>query len=547
MADRKALVERINKNFVALKKRRAPFEPVIDELFANFLPRLSPLNNDNAEGENRSQKLLNQTPMESLKIASAGYQGWLFPRSQPWDKINFENEDIAQLPEARKYCQALEKYVNGELRRGGFYKQAAEWTDIGLGVCTTIMFVGENKKKSVTKYLTLHPKECYLAFDSEGEPDTLYREYPVTGRQILQEWPKAELSDKARETLEKGEYEKFKVLWAVGPRTDRDFNKIDTENKPFYSVYLLKDIGDEVLDISGFDDFPFVVWRPRTTTDEDMGRGPGWDQLSTAKRLQAVSRSSTKGIQLGIQSPLQVPADMIDSLDLTPWGINPYKGELKQIRPILSSVAIEPALKKEADLEQQIRDGFDNAFFMMMMANRKGDRTATEIYEMAGERSVVMGTMVGSCEDSLSRIIDLTLKNGKTYGRLPQIPASLANKPTAQLKYEFIGPLANLQRRYHGQQATMQTLAQAAIILKMDPQSGFVVNFQKTMRKFLDASGFDADCINDDKTVQEKIAAAAKAQQTAMMMEMMEKMGKAAPALQGMSANQEEGAEARSA
>ncbi len=544
MADKKALVEKIKKNHEAMKKRRRPYEPVIDELFANFLPRLSPLNNDHAQGENRTQKLLNQTPLEALKIASAGYQGWLYPRSQQFVKVIFESEDMNGIPEARRYCQALEKYAIGELRRGGFHKQAAEWTDIGLGACTTVMFVGENKKKGVTKYLTLHPKEVYLAFDSEGEADTLHREYPMTGRQILQEWPDAVLSEATKDRLHKGEYDNFKVLWAVGPRSDRAMSKVDAENMPFYSVYILLDCDDELVNEGGFPDFPFAIWRPRTTTDEDLGRGPGWDMLSTAKRLQAVSRSVTKGIQLGIQPPLNVPMEQLDSLDLTPWGLNPYKGELKQIRPIITEIAIEPAMKKEAELEQQIRDGFDNAFFLMMMANQKGDRTATEIWEMAGERSVVMGTMVGSCEDAISRIIDLTLKNGKTYGRIPPVPESLQSRPDAQLKYEFIGPLANLARRYHGQQATMQTLTQAAAIMKMDPSSVFIVDFLKTMRKFLDASGFDADCIRDDKQVKELIAQDAKAKQAAMMMEMMEKMGKMAPALQGM-AGAKEGGEAK--
>lgn len=547
MADKKVLVEKIKKNHEARKKRRKPYEPVIDELFANFLPRLSPLNNDNAQGENRAGKLLNHTPLEALKIASAGYQGWLFPRSQQFVKIIFENDDVNGFPEARQYCQKLEKYVIGELRRGAFYKQAAEWSDIGLGICTAVMFTGENEKKGVTKYLTLHPKEVYLGFDSEGDPDTLDREYFMTGRQILQKWPKAELTEDTKKKLEDGENENFKILWSVGPRTDRDLEKIDAQNMPFYSVYILLDCKDELLNESGFPDFPFSVWMPRTTTDEDMGRGPGWDLLSTAKRLQAVSRSSTKGIQLGIQPPLNVPTDRLDALDLTPWGVNPYKGELKDIKPIITEIAIDPALKKEADLEQQIRDGFDNAFFLMMMANQKGDRTATEIWEMAGERSVVMGTIVGSCEDALSRIIDLTLKNGKTYGRLPPVPASLQNRPDAQLKYEFIGPLANLARRYHGQQATMQTLTQANAIIQMDPSSRFILNFQKTLRKFLDTSGFDAECINDDKTVQNLIAQDAKAKQAAMMMEMMEKMGKAAPALQGAMAGQAGGEEAKSA
>jgi hypothetical protein len=111
-------------------------------------------------------------------------------------------------------------------------------------------------------------------------------------------------------------------------------------------------------------------------------------------------------------------------------------------------------------------------------------------------------------------------------GRAPQIPASLEKYKTAKLKADLVGPLSMLQKRYHGQQATVQTLAQAAIILKIDGNARYVINGEKTMRKFLEAGGFDADSMNDDKTIAALKEAEAQAQKAALSMKFLETVGK---------------------
>jgi hypothetical protein len=522
------LLQEIKGNLDALEKRRLPYEATWDELFEMFLPRLSlTTQGKESEGEKRTKNIIDIKPQRCRRIASAGYQGWMFPRGQVWTRLNFETDQVSQLPDARKYCQELESCGYAELRKGGFYTAAGGWVDISLTMGTGILYVGENDTKTRCIYLAIHPKECYIAFGSDGEPDTLYRKYEMTGRQILQAWPKAPFTEAIKKKLEDSAYEKHQILWAVGPRTDRVYGMLDALNMAFYSVYVLED-ESLVLNEGGYEEFPFVIWRPQIMTDEDYGRSQGWDTLTTARRLQAIAKSSTKGSQLAIQSPLNVPKEMMDTLDLTPWGPNPYGAEVRKISPVLTGIDVKPAMTLEEKLHQQLDDGWDVPFFMMMMAmSGKADRTATEIYETAGERSVLMGPTVGGLEDCLLNVWDLTLMYAAKAGRAPRIPETLAKLKGANLKADLVGPLSMLQKRYHGQQATVQTLAQAAIILKIDGKARYVINTQKTMRKFLQAGGFDADCINDDKTIAALEQADAQAQKAAMSLQLLESLGKA--------------------
>jgi Bacteriophage head to tail connecting protein len=522
------LLQEIKGNLDALEKRRQPYEATWDELFQMFLPRLSlTTEGKESEGEKRTKNIVDMKPQRCRRIASAGYQGWMFPRGQVWARLGFESDEVSQLPDARKYCQQLERCGYAELRKGGFYTAGASWVDIALTMGTGPLYVGENDAKTRCTYLSMHPKECYVAFGADGKPDTLYRKYEMTGRQILQAWPKARIAEAIKTKLQDSAYEKQKMIWAVGPRSDRVYGMFDALNMPFYSVYILED-ESAVLNEGGYEAFPFVIWRPQMMTDEDYGRSQGWDTLTTAKRLQAVAKSSTKGSQLAIQSPLNVPSEMMDSLDLTPWGPNPYKSDVRKITPVLTGIDVKPAMTLEEKLHEQLDDGWDVPFFMMMMAmSGKADRTATEVYETAGERSVLMGPTVGSLEDCLLEVWDLTLMYAAKAGRAPRIPENLQKMKGANLKADLVGPLSMLQKRYHGQQATIQTLAQASIILKIDGNAKYVVNGEKTMRRFLEAGGFDAECINDDKRIAELKQADAAAQKAAMSMQLLESLGKA--------------------
>lgn len=534
-------LQEVKGNLEQLKKRRLPYEPTWDELFEMFLPRLSPVNasSSSSEGQKRTKAIIDTKPQRCRRIASSGYQGWMFPRGQVWTRLNFETEEVAQLPDARKYCQQLERAGYAELRRGGFYTGAVGWVDIGLAMGTGGLYVGENKSRTRCTYLAMHPKECYFAFDSDGEPDTCYREYEMTGRQILQEWPKANLPEVTKKKLEDAAYEKQKILWAVGPRTDRVAGMVDSQNMPFYSIYVLLN-EDVVLSEGGFEAFPVVVWRPQIMTDEDYGRSQGWDTLTIARRLQQVAKGSTKGSQLAIMSPLNVPKEMMETLDLTPWGPNPYGAEVRQIKPVLTGIDVKPAMTIEDKLHVQLEDGWDVPFFLAMMALAgKAGRTATEVYETAGERSVLMGPTVGGLEDCLLKVWDLTLMYAAKAGRAPRIPEHL-QKLGAALKADLVGPLSMLQKRYHGQQATVQTLTQATIILKIDPAARHVINGTKTLRKFLEDGGFDAESINDDRTIAALQDADAKARQAAISMQLLQALGKAGLAGKGAPGAQEQ-------
>jgi len=96
----------------------------------------------------------------------------------------------------------------------------------------------------------------------------------------------------------------------------------------------------------------------------------------------------------------------------------------------------------------------------------------------------------------------------------------------------FVGPLAQIQKRFHAQQGVSQTLAMLAPIVEFSQGSVLdVVKWDELGRHVLDESSFPQKAINDKRETEQIRAAKAKRAAEAQKLEQMEAMGKAGPGL----------------
>jgi hypothetical protein len=223
---------------------------------------------------------------------------------------------------------------------------------------------------------------------------------------------------------------------------------------------------------------------------------------------------------------------MDDTLDLGPSGRNPYRDFSRRIVPIETSLNLQHAAALAQEIRQVINDHFDVPFFLMFANREKLQKTATEVAEIAGERAALMGTMVGRIEtDFLDVTLELSIRNAARSGRLPPLPAALRNEREADLRIEYIGPLAALQKRYHGQQNMTTTMAQAAPFLQIWPEARHVVDAVASVRTILTQGGFDPGGIRDKEDTDARVAAEAQAIEQARQMAAMESLGKSMPGM----------------
>lgn len=519
-----------------LERKRLLFErPMWVEIAQYEHPMINNFQDDNQQGKKRTNYILDSHTQLAIKTASKGYQAYLFPRSAPWFKYGLDQEELERKKENAMWLERIEKAMYAELARSEFYQEAGKMMPVGLTIATASMYVEDHPDARCSEYLALHPKEAYIARNRYGLVDTLYRRYLMTGRNILDEFGDSieeYVKKPTLQSLEKNPHKAVPVIHAVFPRKDKWAAKLFTaKDYPWASLYILED--EQVfLRESGFPEFPYAVWCYDVNTDEDYGRGPGWDCLPDTKRLQVVVKSESQAIQTGAKSPTFYPEELDDVLDLGPGGKIPYRDFMRKVAPIeTSTINLQHVSAVAERIRQQIDDHYDVPFFLIFSQRERLEKTATEIAEIAGERAALMSTTTGRIEsDWLDPIHQLSLRNAARAGRLPPPPPAL-RASGAELKIKYIGPMANLQKRYHGQQNMYTTFAQAVPWLQVFPEARAVINPTASVRKLLREGGYPAEGLNDERETEAQVEQIRQAQAQAQAAEMVGTLGKAAPGL----------------
>jgi hypothetical protein len=159
-----------------------------------------------------------------------------------------------------------------------------------------------------------------------------------------------------------------------------------------------------------------------------------------------------------------------------------------------------------------------------MLQSKSKDRqmTATEVMELQGEKAAVLSDLVVSLNDPLNKIIQRSFNILLKQRKIPPLPEVLMGSG-AQMKVDFVGPLAQAQKKYHESGGIAQGLALAGGVIKIAPQAGDVVDFDRLMKVGLEGAGMPQSVIREDDDVakirQARAEAEARVQQQALAME----------------------------
>lgn len=495
----KKLVKQLLEHFEAAKKKREEVEDVWQDIADLVIPRITQIKYSRAPKPTRyGEKMFTSEPVSALRLASDGTSGYMMPRTSMWVKMEPMNKKVYEIPGARKFYQESTEALHAELNRSNFYGEMTPVLDHGFSIGTSTLFVEEDTENESASIIAIDPSEMYIAENQFKRVDTFFRRTWMTGKRLLERFPSA-ITGKFEEDVKKNPYEMHEVLHCVYKRIDRIHERIDAENKPIASVYILVE-KQHLLRESGFDFPHYVSWRHRRITGTPYGGSPSWDALVDIMRLNSHSMDMLDASHLAVRPPIAYPQEMAE-IDISPNGMNPYRipGRIPQRLDVLG--VLPWGREQEEAISKAIRDHFQTDFFLLLTHSDR-QKTAFEVSEMAGERAAVMSTVIGRIE---SELIDPTLeiiyRIAAEQGRMPEVPPALLESGEDTFKWEYIGPLAQLQKRHHGQQSRTHIFAEAAPIMEMFPETRDVIDSDKLMREILFEGGMNADIIRDEDIV----------------------------------------------
>lgn len=544
--------KRWKKRAAHMKNERTSYETHWQELQDHFAPRSGRwIRGDRysagERGRKRNQKIINGTPLFAVNTLAAGMTSGNTSPARPWFRLTTPDPQLAEFGPVKQWLYAVESRMRDVFSKSNLYRVLPTvYRD--LGVYGTAVMVELEDDDDVIRFEQFEIGSYWIAQSNRKRIDTLYREFQLTVRQIVQEFGMDACSERVKNMAKNGQWETWiDVCHAIAPNDER---YIDGErwDMPVRSIYWESSSNeDKTLAIRGFESSPLLGVRWTTSGEEVYGSSPGMDALGDAKALQLKELRKAEAIDKVVNPPLIAPTSLRNSrVSLLPGDITYVDSQQSQAglkpihdwRPDLNAIG-EDIMRSE----ELIRRAFYVDLFLMMQNDTRSNITAREIQERHEEKLLMLGPVVERVNDELldpiiDRTFDILVRKSRPYweGVLngePLIPPPPEELAEVDLKVEFISVLAQAQKAV-GLAAMDNLFGFVASVAQFNPAVLDKVDFDQAVDERADMLGVSPRIVvPDDKVAEMREAKAQQAaqanamQQGMAMADMMAKAGSA--------------------
>ena len=506
------------RRYIKLENDRTTWRSHWMELSDYLLPRRGRYlyESQNTRGKKRNNKIIDSTGTQALRTLGAGLMTGMTSPSRPWFRWAPADPDMAKNHEIKMWLSQVEQICRAILQRSNFYNTAYTiYTELG-GFGTAPLY----RQKSFDTVIRFRPftaGEYVIAENDEGKVDTLGRHFTMTVAQVIRKFgmdPHTDTMDwtgisRATKRLwENKQYDDLvPVMHMIQPRNmvDRD-GKGGSLDMPFKSCYFEEGAeNDDLLQESGYTEFPAYVPRWDVLSGDVYGRGPGMDTLGDIKQLQHQQKRKAQAIDKMVDPPMVAPTSMRGK----PSSVLP--GHTTYIDPTSGGAGFAPAYQVQpriqemtqdiAEVQERIQRGFYADLFAMMINSDRREMTATEVAERHEEKLVLLGPVLQRLNiELLDPLLDDVFNFALEAGLLPEPPAALLE---TDLKIEYISLLAQAQQAV-GATALERTLGFAGNLSGVFPEVSDVLDADFAVRQYAEIMGNDPELTIDEGAVAEK-------------------------------------------
>ena len=442
--DDKKLVTTTIDRLGKLKQIRSPWESTWQDCTDFVNPRRGDFNAQRSQGDRtRFDKVYDSTAPLANEQLAAGLHGYLTAPSETWFTLILEKMREEEDEQTQMWLQGVVDMMFREVfhsPNSNFGSMIHElYLDLG-SYGTGVLYV-EDKPGRPINFRTYHLAECYIAENAEGAVDTLYRQYKHSGRQLVQMY-KDKLPEKFIENVYKDPHKEYTCIHAVEPRDTFNPDSKLAKNMPWMSAYILEE-EKLVLNVGGFNEFPYMVPRWTKTAGEVYGRSPAMTAMPDIKMINEMSKTVIKAAQKATDPPLLVPDDgFMLPLRTIPGGLNYYRsGTQDKVIPLIEGVRPDIGL----EFIDSRRTHVLKTFHVDWMQMREGpSMTATEVLQRQEERMRLMGPMVGRLQfELLGPMIDRVFNIMARRKMLPPPPPAIEGR---NMRIDYVSPVARAQK-----------------------------------------------------------------------------------------------------
>lgn len=444
------------KRFEKLRDKKYNFSDYYQETAEYFTPRKAYITKKTSQGERLKQDLFDTTGRKAINFFKAGMFASLTPASGRWLDYSINNEIIQNDKESQAWLNKASTRVL-EIINGTNWSSEIQDAYSHLGLFGTASVLVERDPKKKLRFRSLPIEEIFIAENSRGEVDTMYREIEWTVHQVYSEWGdksgKSVLEKVASGSLE----DKVKILHVIEPRYEREAGTKASQEKPFKSIYINMDDKTEIKE-SGFDYFPTPTARLNKEKSSPYGYGIAMISLPDMKELNKFHYIVVRGGLKQVDPILFTNDDGI----MLPKSLN--SGDLiKGSGPTSDLKAIQTGGRHDIgkDLllmkQDEIRESFFiDLFLSLARKSDQGAKTAFEVAKIVEENKAMIAPLIMPITNELltpiaENIFFILLEDGE-FGEIPQVIQDnaevdpLTGEAVIDLNVKYMSSLARAQK-----------------------------------------------------------------------------------------------------
>lgn len=488
---RKQMQQRLSE----MKREAASFVSHWQELSEFLAPRTGKyLGKQGNKGAKAHNSIINSAASTALRTLKSGMHAGMTSQSRPWFRLILDDADLMKYAPVKAWLFDLETRMRTVFARSNFYNVMPSMYGSLGGHGTAAMAILEDAESTLRCYL-FPIGSFYLSLDERLRVDTLYRNVPMTVRQMVAKFGRDKCSQTVRTLFDRGTYETIiPVVHSIEPNIERDERRLDARDKPWRSIYWEEQgkAEDELLQFSGFDEFPVMAPRWDVEGDDIYGYSPGMEALGTVKGLQFTEKRKAEALDKLVRPP------MLGDSSLKELGSSIIAGGITYLDNLGAQkhAGLRPAFQVEpridqlrADIEAQkaeIRKIMFEDLMLMFAISDASNVTAREVEERHQEKLLVLGPTVERCGEELydpviSRTVALLFRNGM----IPPPPQEIMDK---DLRVEYISIMAQAQKLV-GTASLERVAGFVGNLANYNPEARDKLNIDATIDAYADMHG----------------------------------------------------------
>lgn len=554
----KNLYERMTDRQGRLETLRSPYDPVRSDIIDHYLLDLDSWGQEDASSRVRSNTVLYETGSgaRASRIMAKGIYGYMVSRSSAW--IQHLLPDMKGIDEVNQYLQRFDDHILGTYRKSTFYDVLSRFCLLGVTVGAPVLLSYEDLESGKIVCMVPDTEQTYLGQNALSQVDVYHRKFKRTAKDAAQLFkdkgrkdktdkkPNQLLSDDLIHNLEIGEhYTEHEFIHAIYHHSDpifEDLPETDAEYKPkrlWVEIYI--QTGATAVDkqkplrFEGYPAKPFSCWRCDNNFSGVYPVTPAWYALPDVKSLQEVRKDRLQTGRLSVRPPMWILKALLSRAELFPKGLTWYNpAERDDIpKPIFTGQEYPISEDMEQTIKRDIDEWFNVPFFLMLTALAQEKRSSLpvlQVSEMLGEKAILMGPMIESFENVLEEVDNMMIDTEGRANNLPDVPDIVMMSSHGDLRPEFIGPLAQMQKRRYGISKFVDALSVITPLLQSWPEAKMVIDGQVTAERILEEFHFDQECIVPE---DERAAIMRAMQQKQEAMETVNVVKELGPVVQG--------------